>query len=117
MDWKHSARHRKLVCKEFQTERNHHVVLALDTGRLMNELVEGVPKLDRACTALLLLAYVSLKAGDRVASPRSTPAPGRSSPPWPAWHRWRLYRKPSRLWTTARTKPTSRSPSPSWPGV
>ena len=66
MDWKHSARHRKLVCKEFQTERNHHVVLALDTGRLMNELVEGVPKLDRACTALLLLAYVSLKAGDRV---------------------------------------------------
>ena len=66
IDWKHSARHRKLVCKEFQTERNHHVVLALDTGRLMNEPVEGVPKLDRACTALLLLAYVSLKAGDRV---------------------------------------------------
>lgn len=66
MDWKHSARHRKLVCKEFQTERNHHVVLALDTGRLMNEPIDGVPKLDHACTALLLLAYVSLKAGDRV---------------------------------------------------
>ena len=23
IDWKHSARHRKLVCKEFRTERNH----------------------------------------------------------------------------------------------
>lgn len=66
IDWKHSARHRALVCKEFQTERNHHVVLALDTGRLMGEVVGGVTKLDRACTALLLLSYVSLKAGDRV---------------------------------------------------
>ena len=66
IDWKHSARHRALVCKEFQTERNHHVVLALDTGRLMGEVVDGVTKLDRACTALLLLSYVSLKAGDRV---------------------------------------------------
>ena len=81
IDWKHSARHRKLVCKEFQTERNHHVVLALDTGRLMNEPVGGVPKLDHACTALLLLAYVSLKAGDRVglaafdARPRAFLAP------------------------------------------
>lgn len=66
IDWKHSARHRALVCKEFQTERNHHVVLALDTGRLMGEVVDGLTKLDRACTALLLLSYVSLKAGDRV---------------------------------------------------
>lgn len=66
IDWKHSARHRRLVCKEFQTERNHHVVLALDTGRLMGELASGVTKLDRACTALLVLGYASLKAGDRV---------------------------------------------------
>lgn len=66
IDWKHSARHRRLVCKEFQTERNHHVVLALDTGHLMGELAGGVTKLDRACTALLVLGYASLKAGDRV---------------------------------------------------
>ena len=66
IDWKHSARHRKLLCKEFQTERNHHVVLALDTGRLMAETVDGLPKLDHAIGALLLLGYVSLKAGDRV---------------------------------------------------
>lgn len=66
IDWKHSARHSKLLCKEFQTERNHHVVLALDTGHLMTETIDGVPKLDHAIGALLLLGYVSLKAGDRV---------------------------------------------------
>lgn len=66
IDWKHSARHRKLLCKEFQTERNHHVVLALDTGHLMAETVDGLPKLDHAIGALLLLGYVSLRAGDKV---------------------------------------------------
>ena len=66
IDWKHSARHRKLVCKEFQTERNHHVVLALDTGHLMAETVDGLPKLDHAIGALLLLGYVSLRTGDKV---------------------------------------------------
>lgn len=66
IDWKHSARHRMLLCKEFQTERNHHVVLALDTGRLMAETVDGLPKLDHAIGALLLLGYVSLKSGDKV---------------------------------------------------
>ena len=66
IDWKHSARHRKLLCKEFQTERNHHVVLALDTGHLMAETVAGLPKVDHAIGALLLLGYVSLKAGDKV---------------------------------------------------
>ncbi|MCY3621421.1 MAG: DUF58 domain-containing protein [Gammaproteobacteria bacterium] len=66
LDWKHSARHRKLLCKEFQTERNHHVVLALDTGHLMAETVDGLPKLDHAIGTLLLLGYVSLRAGDKV---------------------------------------------------
>ncbi len=32
IDWKHSARHPRLVCKEFHTERNHQVVMAFDTG-------------------------------------------------------------------------------------
>ena len=66
IDWKHSARHRKLVCKEFRTERNHQIVLAFDTGHLMQEPLDGIPKLDHAINAGLLLAFVSLKAGDRV---------------------------------------------------
>ena len=65
IDWKHSARHRALLAKEFKTERNHNIVFAFDTGRLMSEPLGGVPKLDRAVTAGLLLAYVSLRNGDR----------------------------------------------------
>ena len=40
IDWKHSARHRKLVCKEFQIERNHPVIMAFDTGYLMLEPID-----------------------------------------------------------------------------
>jgi uncharacterized protein (DUF58 family) len=42
------------------------VVLALDTGHLMAEQVAGLPRLDHAITSALLLAYVSLRLGDRV---------------------------------------------------
>lgn len=67
IDWKHSARHRQLLAKEFRTERNHNIVFAFDTGRLMCEPLGGVPKIDRAINAALLLAYVSLRSGDKTA--------------------------------------------------
>jgi uncharacterized protein (DUF58 family) len=66
IDWKHSARHRKLLCKEFRTERNHQVVMAFDTGYLMLEPVEGITRLDHAINAALVLAWVSLQGGDLV---------------------------------------------------
>ena len=67
IDWKHSARHRTLLAKEYRTERNHNIVFAFDTGRLMSEPLRGVPKIDRAINSALLLAYVSLRSGDRTA--------------------------------------------------
>jgi len=66
IDWKQSARHGKLVGREYRTERNHHVILALDTGRLMSAPVEGAPRIDHAINAALLLAFVGLKLGDWV---------------------------------------------------
>jgi uncharacterized protein (DUF58 family) len=66
IDWKASARHTKLLTQEFRAERNHQVVLAVDSGQLMGEPLAGVSKLDHAVNAALLLAYVSLRAGDRV---------------------------------------------------
>jgi uncharacterized protein (DUF58 family) len=66
IDWKASARHLKLLAQEFRAERNHQVILALDTGHLMSEPLGGVPRLDHAVTSALLLAYVSLRLGDRV---------------------------------------------------
>ena len=66
IDWKQSARHGKLLAKEYRTERNHPVIFAIDTGRLMCEPLLGMPRLDRAINAALLMAFVSLKLGDRV---------------------------------------------------
>ncbi len=66
IDWKRSARHMALVCKEFQTERNHQIILAFDTGQLMSEPLGAVPRLDHAVNAGLLLAFMSLKSGDRI---------------------------------------------------
>ena len=66
IDWKQSARHGKLVGREYRTERNHHVILALDSGRLMSAPAAGAPRIDHAINAALLLAFVGLRLGDRV---------------------------------------------------
>ena len=67
IDWKQSARHFKLHAKEFRTERNNQIVFAVDAGRQMSEPVGGLPRVDRAVSAMLLTAWVALKLGDRVA--------------------------------------------------
>lgn len=66
IDWKQSARHNSLKAKEYRTERNHNIIFAIDTGRLMCEPLAGVPRIDRALNAALLMSYVCLKHGDRV---------------------------------------------------
>jgi uncharacterized protein (DUF58 family) len=65
IDWKQSARHAALLAKEFRTERNHNVIMALDCGRAACEPVGGVPRIDRAINAALLLSYACLRSGDR----------------------------------------------------
>ena len=86
IDWKRSARHRKLLCKEFRQERNHQIILGFDTGHLMLEPIDGMPKLDHAIKAGLLLGWVSLHNGDLIggagfdASFRGFLKPGRSMP-------------------------------------
>lgn len=65
VDWKQSARHQTLLAKEFRTERNHQIVMALDCGRVMSEPVHGAPRIDRAIHGALILAYAALRSGDR----------------------------------------------------
>lgn len=66
IDWRSSARHMKLYSREYQAERNHHIVLVYDTGRLMGEPLMGLKRLDRAIYAGLLLGYCALKIGDNI---------------------------------------------------
>lgn len=65
IDWKQSARHAALLAKEFRTERNHNVIMALDCGRVACEPVGGMPRIDRFIHAALLLSYACLRSGDR----------------------------------------------------
>ncbi len=72
IDWKHSARHGKLLAKEYDTERNHQVVFAFDCGQLMGEPIaiesgaHPLSRLDVSINASLMLAHVCLRAGDRI---------------------------------------------------
>ncbi len=67
INWKQSARHRTLMVRETRAERNRTVLVAIDTGRLMSEPLDGgLPRVDHAVNAALLLAYAGLKMGDRV---------------------------------------------------
>jgi uncharacterized protein (DUF58 family) len=68
IDWKRSAKHRKLLSKEFRIEQNHQIIMAFDTGHLMVEPIDGIARLDRAIASGLLLAWISLRNGDHVGS-------------------------------------------------
>lgn len=66
IDWKRSARHGQLLAKDFEVEQNNNIVLAIDSGRLMCEPLDGMPRIDRAVTAAMLMAFVALRVGDLV---------------------------------------------------
>ncbi|MBW4330299.1 DUF58 domain-containing protein [Stakelama sp. CBK3Z-3] len=66
IDWKASARHFSLLAREYRTERDNSIVLAIDAGRAMADPIAGVPRVDRAVSAALLTAFVGLKSGDSV---------------------------------------------------
>ncbi|MGO7897670.1 DUF58 domain-containing protein [Rhizobium ruizarguesonis] len=66
IDWKRSARMRSLVVREMRAERNHQIILCVDSGRLMAEQLAGFTKLDRAINAALATCWGAGLAGDLV---------------------------------------------------
>ena len=66
IEWKSSARHARLLAREYEIERNSQIVLAFDCGQAMCEPIAGLARIDRAVTAALTTAWVALKAEDRV---------------------------------------------------
>ncbi|MGR9404225.1 DUF58 domain-containing protein (plasmid) [Rhizobium leguminosarum] len=66
IDWKRSARMRSLVVREMRAERNHQIILCVDSGRLMGEQLAGFAKLDRAINAALAMCWGAGLAGDLV---------------------------------------------------
>ncbi len=83
IDWKRSARQRRLLSKETRAERNHNVVAVIDSGYLMREEIAGLAKLDHAINAALALAWAAAVGGDRAGLFTYDSAPRLWAPPEP----------------------------------
>ena len=66
IDWRSSARRSDVVVRTWRPERDRRVVIVLDSGRTSAGRIAGLPRLDAAMDAALLLAALATHAGDRV---------------------------------------------------
>lgn len=84
IDWPATARTGKTIVRTYRAERNQSIVLLLDTGRVMAGQVDGVPRLDHAMDAVMMLVTVATRLGDRAGlvafdqAVRAAVAPGRN---------------------------------------
>lgn len=66
IDWRSTARRRKLIVKDFQANHSQRVVFMLDAGRMMVNRAGDSSLLDHALDATIMLAHVALSRGDQV---------------------------------------------------
>lgn len=65
MDWAATARAGKPIVRTYRAERNQTVIVMLDNGRTMAGRVAGVPRVEHAMDAVLMLTAVATRLGDR----------------------------------------------------
>jgi uncharacterized protein (DUF58 family) len=67
MDWRATARRRKLTVRAHQVNQSQRLLFLIDCGRMMaGDTGHGLSPLDHALNAMLLLAHVALIRGDQV---------------------------------------------------
>ena len=66
VDWSASARAGRPIVRTYRPERHQSVMVLLDNGRLMAARTGGVPRLEHAMDAAIMLAVVSTRLGDRI---------------------------------------------------
>ncbi len=66
VDWKATARRRKLIAREYQLESNQSIMFVLDAGRLMTAECGGLSLFDHGLNAALMLSHVAARNGDHV---------------------------------------------------
>ena len=66
IDWKASSRRQMLISRDYQEQRDQTVIFLLDTGRRMRAMDGDLPQFDHALNAILLVAHVALRQGDKV---------------------------------------------------
>jgi len=65
IDWPATARAGKAIVRTYRAERNQSVLCLLDNGRVMAGRVAGVPRLEHAMDAVMMLTSVATRLGDR----------------------------------------------------
>ena len=66
VDWKATARMRRLISREYQDERNQQLIVMIDTGRRMLARDGALTHFDRVLDAALVVSYLALRQGDAV---------------------------------------------------
>ena len=66
IDWRATARRRKMTVREYQIEKNQNIVFMLDCGRMMTAVWDDLTALDYALNATLMLSHVAIRRGDQV---------------------------------------------------
>ncbi|WP_334179128.1 DUF58 domain-containing protein [Pseudoxanthomonas sp.] len=66
VDWKATARARKLISREYQDEKNQQLVMLIDTGRRMMAREDELGHFDHVLNASLVVSYLALRQGDGV---------------------------------------------------
>ena len=66
VDWKATARSRKLISREYQDEKNQQLVMLIDTGRRMMAREDELGHFDHVLNASLVVSYLALRQGDGV---------------------------------------------------
>ncbi|HVI57803.1 MAG TPA: DUF58 domain-containing protein [Luteimonas sp.] len=66
VDWKATARARRLISREYQDEKNQQLIVVLDTGRRMLARDGALAHFDHALDASLVVSYLALRQGDAV---------------------------------------------------
>jgi uncharacterized protein (DUF58 family) len=66
IDWKATARRRKLIARQYEDERRQQVLLVIDAGRLLTAEIGGTPRLESAIEAALHLAHAVVEHDDNV---------------------------------------------------
>ena len=66
IDWKATARRRRLTSREYEEEKNQQVVFLIDCGRRLRARDGELGHFDHVLNAVLLLSYVALRQGDAV---------------------------------------------------
>ena len=66
VDWAATARTGRTIVRTYRPERNQTIVILMDNGRLMAGRVAGVPRIEHAMDAAIMLGHVATRLGDKV---------------------------------------------------